>query len=104
MRMSVLSKDYVRVKVRGYANGAAIDPTSYDCYMACPERGVEPTVGDWFTAAWESDALGNYWITGLVGPGGNKTLPVGTYDVWVKLDTGGNEVPVLPHNEPLVIF
>jgi hypothetical protein len=44
-----------------------------------------PTATDWYTATWRT--VGSLYQVGvLVGPGG-LVLPVGTYTVWVKVES-----------------
>jgi hypothetical protein len=83
---SVLSLEYVRVKVMATEDGAPVNPTSDTVQMAFPLIEIDPTVPDWQTAEWEI-AGNTYFARCLVGPTGTIDLPVGLYDVWVKVVT-----------------
>lgn len=83
---SALSLEYVRVRVKATEAGAPVNPTTDSVQMAFPVIEVDPVGGDWKTAAWET-ANGVYFARCLVGPGGTINLPVGIYDVWVKVLT-----------------
>lgn len=93
MYLSVLSKEYVRVKVSASEAGAAVDPTTDTVVMAFPVHGVAPVTGDWKAASWET-AGSAFYARCLVGPSGTVTLAVGSYDVWVKV-TDSPEVPAI---------
>lgn len=84
MRQSSLSLEYVKVEVLAWKGGKAADPTHDDVEMAFPLSGIPPAAGDWKAASWDS-GNGHYWAQCLVGPGGTVTLPIDTYDVWVKV-------------------
>lgn len=95
MNQSVLSLEYVRIPVSAKTSGVAVNPTSDSVLMAFPLEGVDPIVGDWKTATWETDAStspSTYFARCLVGPAGTITLAVGVYDVWVKI-TDSPEIP-----------
>ena len=104
MHVSSLSLEYVRVAVRATANGSAVDVSADTVTMAFPLAGVDPSVGDWKTSSWETDATSSptvYYARCLVGPSGTVTLAEGTYDVWVKI-TDNPEVPARKAGELFV--
>lgn len=85
-----LSTEYVRVAI---ATSPAADPTSDNIQMAFPVTGVNPVLGDWKSATWETDGT-TYYARCLVGPApGVVTLAEGLYDVYVKV-TDNPEVVV----------
>ena len=89
LQVSSLSKQYVTVPVAEVITGG--DPTSDNVALAFPAVGSEPSAfvaGQWVTEA------GVYYAQALVGPGTSAILPVGYYDVYVKV-TDSPEVPVL---------
>lgn len=74
------------------------NPTTDPVAMAFTTPGVDPQAGDWRTATWNTTVtLGTnqYMAQCLVGPGGTVTLPVGSYQYWVKV-TDNPEIPELP--------
>ena len=62
--------------------------------MALPVVDVEPVVGDWKIASWETVDVDDFFARMLVGPGGVITLTPGDYDILVKIDATP-EIPVL---------
>jgi hypothetical protein len=88
LQISVASTQYVRAAIFE-ASGA--DPTGDTVTMAFPITGVDPTV---FVAASWVTLSGIHYARCLVGPAGSITLPIGYYDVYVKV-TDSPEVPVL---------
>lgn len=104
LRRSVLATEYVLVPFPLRAGGEAVDPTDppLPVDMAFTAPGVDPGEDDWVTASWGAD--GGAWLAHcLVGPEGDVTLPVGRYDVWVKV-TASPEVPVELAPGRLVVF
>lgn len=92
LKMPAVSKEYVLVDWAATIAGVAVNPTSpaLPVEMAFPVRKSPPTT--FYTAIWE--AAGAAWKAGcLVGPGGTVTLPVGDYDVYVKV-TSTPEIPI----------
>jgi hypothetical protein len=90
LTVSVLSKEYIKARVRARENGSEINPTSYTVDLSCPAVGVNPTA--WTSGTWEVED-GTYWARILIGPGSALVLTVGTYDVWVRI-TAPQEVPI----------
>ncbi len=86
MRLSSLSREYVRVPVTANA-----DPTASPVELAFVLDG-EPGPQDWVVGSWEKVGS-TYFARALVGPGGDKVLADGTYSVWVRV-TAPPEVPV----------
>lgn len=96
VKVSSLSREYVRVPVNAYEAGQLVDPSLDPVEMAFTAVGVEPVAGDWKLATWEADFSGSrpiYYSRILIGPGGTVTLADGTYDTWVRV-TDSPEVPV----------
>lgn len=90
-----LSLEYVRVPVAAKTAGVAVNPSADVVVMAFTAVDVDPVVGDWKTASWETDATTTpttYYARCLVGPGGTVTLAVGVFDCWVKV-TDAPEIP-----------
>jgi hypothetical protein len=88
-----LSKEFVKVPVAATLNGVGYDPSGDVVSLAFVVRGgPDPAGGDWVSGSWEPDGSGGWLARTLVGPGA-KVLPVGTYEVWVKV-ADNPEVPV----------
>lgn len=96
---SVASREMVQVPVFARMGGQAVNPTPQPVQMAFPVEDAPPVV--WFTATWDDDD-GLYFAQCLVGPGGTAVLPIGEYDVYVRI-TGSPEIPVKPAGK-LVIY
>lgn len=95
MIQSALSLEYVRCPVSARLSGTAVDPTGDAVSMAFTVADVDPAVGDWKSATWETDATtspSTYYARCLVGPAGTITLAVGVWDVWLKV-TDAPEIP-----------
>lgn len=95
--ISTASLQYVLVDISAEAAGAAVNPTSDTVQMAFLTSDSAPSVGDWKTASWETDAgtdPDTYSARCLVGTGGAVALSAGTYNVWVKI-SDSPETPVL---------
>jgi hypothetical protein len=95
MQQSVLTLEYVKVPVSATSSGAVVNPTGDTVVMAFTVADVDPLVGDWKAATWETDATTDpttYYARCLVGPAGTITLAVGVWDVWVKV-TDAPEIP-----------
>jgi hypothetical protein len=91
LNLSSLSTEYVQVPVSIIASGEPIDPTGDTVQFAFMKSG-KPTDPDWVNGTWDS-APGGYLAQCLVGPAGDATLALGTYQIWLKVvDTP--EVPV----------
>ena len=48
------SLEYLPVRVEGFRAGEIYDPTVNPVHMALPVVDVEPVVGDWKIASWET--------------------------------------------------
>lgn len=95
LRISSLTKEYVRVPVAAREGSDDVDPTATTVVMAFTLDGAEPS--SWQTASWETDAdtdPDTYYARCLIGPGGTITLTEGSYTVWVKV-TDSPEIPVM---------
>lgn len=101
IKISVLSVEYVRARVRAKEAGAIVNPTSDAVSLAFMAAGVNPTGGDWHAATWETTPT-SYYARCLIGPG-NVIVGLGTWDVWVKI-TDSPEVPVIRLDETLRIY
>jgi hypothetical protein len=85
LKLSHLTDEFLKIPVRGILAGNDIDPTGYDVAFAFMLTGT-PAGGDWLTAQWETDATvtpARYYATAKA-----TTLAVGTYTIWLQLDTG----------------
>lgn len=91
VNMSHLSTEYVQVPVSIIASGTPVDPTADTVQFAFVTRR-DPQVSDWVNGTWDT-APGGYLAQCLVGPNGDVSLALGTYQIWLKIvDTP--EVPV----------
>jgi hypothetical protein len=94
---SVLSTQFFQVPIRVWSP-SGYNPTSDPVQFAFtpltyPE--TSPTSGSWVTGSWVTFPGPAYWAQALVGPAnGGTALPLGTYQVWVKI-TDSSAVPVL---------
>jgi hypothetical protein len=105
VKISALSKEYVKVPITALKSGVVADPTADTVVMAVLPVGVTPVSGDWIAATWETDTVnGVYYARVLTGPGTSIVLDAGTvYQPWVKVsDTP--EVPVVISTNKLVAF
>lgn len=93
LRISALSKEYVKVPVTATVNGVAYNPTLDVVTIAFKKPADTPAAGDFKSASWETIS-GKYYARALVGPGGVIELPAGRWSVWVKI-TDDPEVPVI---------
>lgn len=91
--MSVLSKEFVKSRIKAYEDGVPVNPTGDTVEMAFEPYDADPVALDWKSAEWET-AGDVYFARCLVGPGGTVTLTVGLYDVYVRIN-GSTEIPVL---------
>lgn len=92
MQLSVLSREYVRVRISATEAGAVVDPTEDPVYMAFLPTGWPVEDGDFVEASWEVSGS-TYYARCLVGPSGTVTLLAGSYSVWAKV-TDSPEAPV----------
>lgn len=96
LTISSLSLEYVRVPVSARVSGNPVNPTSDTVAMAFMVGRTNPSVGDWKSASWDTDATTTpttYRAQCLVGPSGTVTLVPGVYQVWIKV-TDNPEVPI----------
>lgn len=97
LEIAALSREYVRVPIQAYEDGAAVDPTGDTVVMAFTALTAQPASGDWKAASWETDATTDpdtYYARTEIGPGSTVgALAAGDYFVWVKI-TDSPEVPV----------
>ena len=92
LRRSRLTTEYIRVPVTALGNGLPVDTSTDAAWLAFPVRKSEPLDSDWQAALWESSA-GQTYLAVLVGPACPFNLPIGRYDVWVKI-ADNPEIPV----------
>lgn len=96
VRLSTLSREYVRVQVSATEAGSPVNPTADTVQMAVTAAGVDPTT-EWATASWETEVTATgtkYYARIQVGPSSTVgQLAVGNYEIWVKV-TDNPEVPV----------
>lgn len=86
--VSSASKQYIQIPVALNTGG---NPTGDVVSMAFPAVGGEPTT--FYTGTWVT-LNGIYLASVLVGPGTSAVLPVGYYDVYVKV-ADNPEIPVI---------
>lgn len=95
---SSLSLQYVQAAVTATVGGNPLNPTSDTVQFAFMAGSASPGPSDWKTGSWDGTAPrppGNsYMAQCLVGPGGTIQLPVGTYNIWIKV-MDSPEVPVI---------
>lgn len=87
-RISVLSTTYVRCTVSATEAGVPANPTDGTVSFAFLPDDAVPVSGDWKAGSWAAPGNGEYWGRCLVGPAGTVTLAAGTYDVWIRLTRG----------------
>lgn len=92
IRISSISKEYVKVPVRANSVGEDQNPTQFAVSMAFMEDGSEPELSDWVTSDWETWPDNFYMARCLVGPGSNIELTNGKYDIWVRIVTPQEDV------------
>lgn len=94
LKISHLTREYVRVPVEASENGSPVDPTGSSVHLAFMAAGLEPTGPDWVLGSWEAGDWGGAWYArALVGGGaGGTDLAVGSYDVWVRIQDTPEEV------------
>lgn len=88
-----MSREYLPVQIVAEKNGNTYNPTGDTVQIAVPVKNVEPVSGDWINGGWTTEGT-NYFARVVIGPGGDKVLTPGTYDVYVKI-TDSPEVPVI---------
>lgn len=78
------STEYLHVPVT--AAPAGISLTGVPVRIAIVGHRSNPTVLEWVTASWDSDAARI-----LIGPGSSIELAAGDYHVWLAVDPPGSE-------------
>lgn len=74
-------------------NGQTRDPTEVAVQVAFPTMGQDPS--SWVSATWNVDMSTDpdtFWVEVLLsgtGGGGTVELAKGVYDVWIRLQDGG---------------
>jgi hypothetical protein len=86
-RFSTLSQaDPVYATVKASQGGAPIDPTAGTARMAfMPTFLAQPASGDWKTASWDTNEIGEFVAQCDIGSAGAITLAAGTWWVWVHI-------------------
>lgn len=95
IRISSISKEYVKVPVRGFESGSVVDPTGFTTRLAFTTENVEPLESDWITGEWETWPTSSeefYLARALVGPGSSLELTDGQYDIWVNIQTPTEDI------------
>lgn len=93
VEISSLATPYIQCAVSPPPLAPPIDPTSYTVEMAFIQGPDDPETGDWKTGSWAVTVLGGYLAQCLIGPdGGTITLPVGPWNVWVKILAGAETI------------
>lgn len=87
------SRQYVKVPITAEVSGSSYDPTGDQVDLAFVTVGAQPGDSDWVTGSWEIIAAIPYARV-LIGPGGQKVLGGGFYDVYVRV-TDDPERPVI---------
>ena len=97
VKISSLSKEYVKVQIEAEKDGDQYNPTSDTVEFAFKDftGDADPESGDWAGGAWETDfgPPDVYYAKAMVGPGSSNVLAVGKYFVWVRI-TDSPEIPV----------
>ena len=92
--------------VQAQKNGVVYDPSADTVQLAFMAKGAGPPgSNDWVNGVWDVGGSGisaRYRAGVLVGPGGAKTLGVGTYLVWVKI-ADNPETPVKLSPDTLIV-
>lgn len=84
--LSVQATEYIKVQLSAVESGQVVDPTFGTAQFAFVTENEAPESGDWITGSWETWVNTKYYARCLVGPLGAITLPVGSYDIWIKAD------------------
>ena len=87
VRISALSTTYVQCRVSATEAGVASNPTSGTvefAFVSETDDNEAPASSAWVDGSWDT-GTSDYWAKCLVGPDGATELPVGSYDVWIKV-------------------
>lgn len=84
--VSSKSFEYLQVPIT-----STVDPTADPVALSFPLPGAEPVT--FYTGSWTTIS-GIYYAQCLIGPSSSTVLPVGYYDVYVRIDATV-EIPVL---------
>jgi hypothetical protein len=93
VRLSALTKEFVRFKVSAKENGVTINPTGDTIEMQFPVHDAQPS-GSWTAVQWEVDTTGPtpvYYGRTTVGAGATFPLTAGSYDAYVRITDGSTE-------------
>ena len=82
--ISVLSTEYVQVRVSTTLNGLPYDVTDGTVEFAFKAGDERPEENDWITAEWET-AGPDFYGRILVGPEGAVSLAAGSYESWIRV-------------------
>ncbi|MFC7582445.1 hypothetical protein ACFQYP_00545 [Nonomuraea antimicrobica] len=93
--ISSLSRPYVYAWIDGAAGIEAVE-------IAFTVPGDEPSEEGWHTASWSGVTAKGADARILIGPGGDVTLPEGTYQMWVRVDAPP-ERPMMPSGLVFII-
>lgn len=92
LRLSVLTREYVKVPVSASEVGRPIDPSisgvpEFAFINLATDEDRTPGDGDWKDGVWERFAS-QIVAKKLVGPDSDTVLPVGEYGVWLRFVVG----------------
>lgn len=97
--MSIESLEYVPATVTAFKRGQPYNPTGDVVEFAFTAPGASLTGATWVAGSWDGDSpvpgtSASYTALCYVGTGGDAALPIGVYQVSVKV-TDSPEIPVL---------
>jgi hypothetical protein len=106
LKIAQQSKQYIKCTVEGKDASGPVDPTVDPIAFAFVEPEGAPVSGTtWTNGTWETFEIEGfpdvYKARCLVGPGGAIELPIGSYDVFIKI-THGLETVILKSDSLLV--
>lgn len=93
-KVSVLSTTYIKCTVSATEAGLQANPTSGTVSFSFVDDALNtnPSASAWVAGSWETTSEGYRGLC-LLGPSpGVVQLPVGGYDVWVKVVKGSETV------------
>lgn len=93
-RFSTLSPaDTVVVSVKGFQAGQPLNPTSGTGQIAFISSALaQPATGDWKSASWDTNEIGEYVLEVAIGSAGAIQLAAGTWYVWAQVTVSPADV------------
>lgn len=93
-RFSALSAaDVVVVNVKAFQGGQPVNPTTGTGQLAFKSTPLaQPVSGDWKTASWDTNEIGEYVLEATIGSSGAITLTPGVWYVWAQVTLSPIEV------------